>query len=126
MGSPAANQLMGYFEIMKASIIRLILGGGVLFTLFFADVLLSTKETFSFRLVTYIGAVVVFHLIVFESVFMKSKPIFYLVWGVVSVFCITLFMLSNDVWSNMLISGFLIGYVMVLFSFLRSQFDAPN
>jgi FtsH-binding integral membrane protein len=105
-------------KIMNTRPLRLLLAALVLCVLFFIDAWMNVKTKIGIGFLTWIGFGVAFHMLVFEAVFTKSKPLVFAIWIVVAICaCISFLVLDNPM-NFFIVVVFFVGYTALLMLYL--------
>lgn len=105
---------------MRARFLRLLFIGLVLSVSFIIPAM-NSKGKFGFGFLTWTGCAVLFHLLVFEAVFTKSKPLTVIIWIVVVIFSGLSFFLLDNLIVFLAVVVFLAGYTALLMLYLEKN-----
>ena len=104
---------------MHTRYLRLLLAALVLFALFFIDAWINIKTNFGLGVLASIGFAVAFHVLVFEAVFTKSKPLTFTAWAVVAISSGLSFFFLDSPLDSFIVVIFLVAYTALLMLYLE-------
>lgn len=106
---------------MQTRYLRLLLVALILVTLFLVDAWMNVKTRLGSGLLTGIGFAVAFHVLAFEAVFSKSKPLTFATWTLVTVFSGISFFLLNNPLDFFIVVVFFVAYTALLLLYLKRK-----